>query len=165
LHLTSVNQAAGSPRPELEEMMEIRAHRERHRKLIGVLCLFGLALGSFGCDDSDRRRIRVATNVFDANCSSCHGHIEAGEGPKVVPGTDLQAPDLRTLARRWGTLDRERIARFIDGRADVAAHGPRTMPVWGERLYSDWPASDNRELARAGTIELLVDYLESVQLE
>ena len=102
----------------------------------------------------------------NANCSACHGRIEAGEPPQTIPDLEVQPPDLRTLARRWGLpLDRDRMTRHIDGRADVAAHGPRTMPVWGDRLYADWPESENREAARAGTIELLVEYLETVQLD
>jgi len=34
-------------------------------------------------------------------------------------------------------LPEDQIARFIDGRADVKAHGPRDMPVWGKRFYAE----------------------------
>ena len=144
------------------------AEEHRRRWMVAGLSavIFGLLLAAAACDDSQDRRARVARNIFNANCSGCHGSIEAGEPPRTLPGVEVQPPDLRTLARRWGLpLDRERMTRYIDGRADVAAHGSRTMPVWGDRLYADWPQSDNREAARAGTIELLVEYLETVQLD
>jgi hypothetical protein len=37
------------------------------------------------------------------------------------------------------------IARFIDDRQDVAAHGPRHMPVWGRRFYEVWAAKQSGE--------------------
>jgi mono/diheme cytochrome c family protein len=137
------------------------AHQALGRGGVGLLVAV-LALA--GCDSPERREARVARNLYEANCATCHGSHRKGEGPQIVPGTDRRAPDLRTLARRWGDpLPRERVAAMIDGREEVAAHGPRPMPVWGDRLYRDWPESQNREQARAGTIDLLVDYIESVQ--
>jgi hypothetical protein len=52
-----------------------------------------------------------------------------------------QPADLRKLSDKYGTpLSIKRVAAFIDGRQAVAAHGPREMPVWGNRFYDIWSA-------------------------
>ncbi len=35
---------------------------------------------------------------------------------------------------RGNPLSEDQVARYIDGRAEVKAHGPRGMPVWGSRF-------------------------------
>jgi mono/diheme cytochrome c family protein len=121
-------------------------------------------LSAVACDSPERREDRVARNLYEANCAACHGSHSRGEEPQIVPGTERLAPDLKTLAQRWGSpLPRERVAAMIDGREQVKAHGPRPMPVWGDKLYEGWPEGENREQARAGTIDLLVGYIESIQ--
>lgn len=129
----------------------------------GVLAV--LALGA-ACDSPERRETRTAKAIYEANCAVCHGSQRHGDGPRFVDAEGRPAPDLRTIEQRLGSpFPRDLVAAFIDGRQDVAAHGPRDMPVWGDRLYEDWPAGENREAARAGTIGLLVDYIESIQVE
>jgi len=140
----------------------MRAGSSTRRGTAAALLLFLLPV--IGCDSPERRQARVARNIYEGNCAACHGNYSKDEGPRIVPGTETRAPDLRTLAQRWGSpLPRVRVAAVIDGREDVRAHGPRPMPVWGDKLYEGWAASDNREEARAGTIGLLVDYIESIQ--
>jgi hypothetical protein len=56
-------------------------------------------------------------------------------------------------------LPEDRIARFIDGRGDVKAHGPRDMPVWGNRFYNE---SDGDERKAQRRIAELVAYLQSI---
>ena len=53
----------------------------------------------------------------------------------------------------------DQVARFIDGRAEVKAHGPRDMPVWGECFY----AETHDESAVQARIAELVAYLQSIQ--
>lgn len=54
----------------------------------------------------------------------------------------LRAPPLasRTSARRGvgsrEELPEETVTRFVDGREEVAAHGPREMPLWGDAFRS-----------------------------
>ena len=68
--------------------------------------------------------------------------------------------NLRLLSDRFGNpLPEDQVARFIDGRAEVKAHGPRDMPVWGERFYAE--TGSEREV-RAMIAEL-VAYLQSIQ--
>jgi len=69
---------------------------------------------------------------YAAFCAECHGAIGRGDGPT---GTALAPPpaDLRRIAQRQGRFDADRVASYIDGRADVEKHGPRGMPVWGRK--------------------------------
>jgi hypothetical protein len=68
--------------------------------------------------------------------------------------------NLRLLWERYGNpLPEDQLARFIDGRADVKAHGPRDMPVWGE-VWQNPSVSQQQVNER---IAKLVDYLQSIQ--
>lgn len=69
--------------------------------------------------------------------------------------------NLRRLSERYGNpLPEAQIARFIDGRADVKAHGPRDMPVWGDRFYQEFGGGERQVKRR---IAELVAYLQSIQ--
>ena len=64
-------------------------------------------------------------------CVSCHGLNAEGNGP-VAPSLKTPPVNLRLLSDLYGNpLQEDKVARAIDGRAEVAAHGPREMPVWG----------------------------------
>jgi mono/diheme cytochrome c family protein len=133
--------------------------------LAALLPCLAAAIVLLGCDSPERREARTGRALYEANCAKCHGRIGRGEGPTAA-GEALGAHDLRTLTRRLGPpCPRSLVAAFIDGREDVAAHGPRDMPAWGDVFYRGWPEGSDREAARAGNIALLVDYLESVQVE
>jgi hypothetical protein len=68
--------------------------------------------------------------------------------------------NLRRLSERFGNpLPEDQVARFIDGRASVKAHGPREMPVWGKRFYAE---THDDSTVRA-QIANLVAYLKSIQ--
>jgi hypothetical protein len=71
------------------------------------------------------------------NCETAlHGRgVETDRNGPAAPALTIKASDLRVLPDRYGEpLPQDQIARFIDGRADVVAHGPRDMPVWGDRV-------------------------------
>jgi len=53
-------------------------------------------------------------------------------------------------------LPADRIARWVDGREDVGAHGTREMPVWGERFRVPEGDLDPR-------IRAIVIYRDSIQ--
>jgi len=115
-----------------------------------------------GCRSAEDRRMVVAATTYDRYCSGCHGLSETG--PEPVAGLGFSPVDLRLLERRYGDpLPRAQLAQYIDGRHDVATGTERLMPVWGSRLYENLPDTSGVDEIRAGTIELLLDYLESVQ--
>jgi len=103
--------------------------------------------------------------VFLRNCAACHGSSGRGDGP--VAGALRVAPsDLTRIAvRRGGSFPEGEIARTIDGRFSVQAHGTREMPVWGERMGERIPEAGVSEEVVRGQISVLVEYLKSIQRE
>ncbi|MBV8135141.1 MAG: cytochrome c [Deltaproteobacteria bacterium] len=98
--------------------------------------------------------------LFMQYCASCHGPNGAGDGP-LSPSLSTPPANLRVLSLRFGNpLPQNVIARFIDGRADVKAHGPRDMPVWGEKFYAESNGDERKVKER---IAKLVAFLQSIQ--
>jgi mono/diheme cytochrome c family protein len=96
-------------------------------------------------------------------CASCHGIDADGRGP-MAHALTTSPPDLRYLGERYGMpLPTGTIARFIDGRQYVAAHGPREMPVWGRRFYDIWTAKQSSERDLQVQIREIVQYLNAIQ--
>jgi hypothetical protein len=52
------------------------------------------------------------------------------------------------------------IAKFIDGRSDVKAHGPPDMHVWGKNFYAEF-RDDEAEVRKL--ITKLVGFSQSIQ--
>jgi mono/diheme cytochrome c family protein len=94
--------------------------------------------------------------LYTRYCGACHGIGADGHGP-VAPVLRESPADLRRLSQRYGSpLDADAVARFVDGREAVAAHGPREMPIWGERFAAPEHAVDRR-------IRAIVQYLDTIQ--
>ena len=75
--------------------------------------------------------------------------------------------DLTQIAKsNGGIFPSKKVAEIIDGRASVAAHGARDMPVWGDRYRvvteAGESAAEVEKRARA-QISALVEYLETIQ--
>jgi hypothetical protein len=97
------------------------------------------------------------------HCAACHGIKGDGHGPLEH---ELTAPpaDLRLLSRRYGNpLPEDQIARFMDGRADVKAHGPRDMPVWGEEMWQ-YPEGTGNPNQVSDSVVHIIHYLQSIQI-
>lgn len=131
-------------------------------------------LASAGCAPEDGRggadpstpatRADAGRHWYVTYCASCHGVDGRGDGPAAdaleVPPSDLT----RIAARSDGRFDAATVARFIDGRERVGAHGPGDMPVWGRRFDDRLERSVVEETRLApGSIYLLVEYLRSIQ--
>jgi hypothetical protein len=70
-------------------------------------------------------------------------------------------PDLTQFTQRNGGLfPSERVYRIIDGR-DVASHGDRDMPVWGN-AFRQVPGGTNAGTIKA-RIDAIVRYLQGIQ--
>jgi mono/diheme cytochrome c family protein len=96
-------------------------------------------------------------------CAACHGAEGRGDGP-VAASFKVEVPDLTLIARRSrGLYPRERVARIIDGRYIFAAHGARTMPVWGEDLSRLEMGNPEAERATRIVIDRLADYVWQLQ--
>jgi len=96
-------------------------------------------------------------------CAACHG-VEADGHGAVAPVLRTTPSDLRTLSARYGTpLPSDQVARFIDGREAVTAHGEREMPVWGERFNTTDTEGNRQDAAVRRRIARLLAYLASIQ--
>jgi len=99
--------------------------------------------------------------LFAAHCSSCHGADGEGGGP-AANTTNIQPPNLRTLAKRnGGKFPRDAVEAYIDGRKQVEAHGDRLMPVWGDFLQM--PSDKGSQEPVRQRIAALADFIERLQ--
>ncbi len=103
---------------------------------------------------------------FRSNCAVCHGIEARGDGP-MADLFDPRPPNLTLLSQQnGGVFPFEKVFDSIDGRSEVAAHGSRDMPVWGEALQASGDSLGlHRELLAYGRILALTRYLERLQAE
>ncbi|MDJ0789049.1 MAG: cytochrome c [Myxococcota bacterium] len=110
--------------------------------------------------------VEAGQALFRQHCAVCHGMEGRGDGVAV---SALKTPpsDLRKIAaRRGGTFPAGEVATWIDGRFESPAHGSREMPIWGNALRDTEPRAPGleQEVVR-GKIDMLVDYLRTLQVE
>jgi hypothetical protein len=120
----------------------------------------------------------IGSDEYRTSCLSCHGVGGRGDGP-LAEFLTVKPTDLTALAKnnggqypnlKAGTYPFLRVYQVIDGRADVAAHGDRAMPVWGDRYLMQQPmtpavgpyAGTYEKVVRGGILEL-VYYIQSIQ--
>jgi mono/diheme cytochrome c family protein len=89
-------------------------------------------------------------------CASCHGKEGKGDGP-AAPAMKPAPTDLTQLAMKNLKFPDLRVTRVIDGSDDLAAHGSRDMPVWGQ-VFREMDEST----AKMRTANLTA-YLQSIQ--
>ena len=82
----------------------------------------------------------------------------------MAPILKVPVPDLTLIAaRRGGAFPADEIFQIVDGQADLSAHGPRHMPVWGYEFFGEDPDDEAAHRAAADKIDQVVSYLRSVQ--
>ena len=97
---------------------------------LALLCT--LALAAHAQDKA------LGKQLYEANCASCHGPTARGSG-WLAQYLTRTPPPLNDLTKRNGGAFPEESARtVIDGRKQVALHGPRDMPVWGAVFQADY---------------------------
>jgi mono/diheme cytochrome c family protein len=127
---------------------------------------FSLVVAIFGvCTDGKAEP--SGESDFRMSCSACHGEDGRGAGTKAF-GLSVQPPDLTMLRRRnGGIFPRERLRRIIDGREDIALHGEREMPIWGQLFKLDAEeglgGAEGEDATVQRRIEVLIDFIESLQ--
>jgi len=135
---------------------------DRVLALAGALLAFG-ACTALAEPPFDPVLADMGAEAFPRYCASCHGVRGEGDGPAAEALRVRPADLTRIAARRGGSFPTGEIARFIDGRFALAAHGSREMPVWGERFGESIPESSVAEEVTRGRIAVLVEYLKSIQ--
>ncbi len=134
-------------------------------RLFGAALITSLALlpTLISCNQGARDGTRYAQAergkaIFAEQCMPCHGMDD-----QLPTKTDLETkpPDLTLIMdrRKKAEFPVAEIARIIDGRLLVKAHGPREMPVWGE-VYDSLGMDQDEIRGRKGE---LVAYLMSIQ--
>jgi len=99
-------------------------------------------------------------SAFRAYCASCHGVSGRGDGPAAAEMRHVP-PDLTKFStRNGGVFPSVRLSRIIDGR-DVASHGDREMPVWGDAFRSVAGGMTTEQIN--SRIEAIVRYLAAIQ--
>lgn len=129
-----------------------------------VATISAFAVARQGVPDASRDELAARGAVtYRVYCRSCHGQEGRGDGP-IASLLKVEVADLTTLARRsGGEFPVEAVTRFVDGREEMAAHGPREMPLWGDAFRSTGD-EDGREEARVRQkIRELVAHLARIQ--
>jgi mono/diheme cytochrome c family protein len=142
-----------------------RFNRRVRRRHIAVAAGVGMAvwLAGAGAAPFSDETMRDARRDYRRYCASCHGDEGRGDGP-VAQATKAMPADLTLLSKNNdGTFPYQKVRDVIDGRADVAAHGPRTMPVWGKELYVSPEGVGQRQAQ--DRIDALTEYVQRMQRE
>jgi mono/diheme cytochrome c family protein len=141
------------------------------RHILAVLMFAGLSGSALAASveapthSPEGLELQIGREDFGIYCAACHGADAKGMGP-VGDVLSVKPADLTGLARRaGGKFPTELVARTIDGRASVKAHGPREMPVWGDYFGAENPLASRsvREAVAQARIQSILTYLRSIQ--
>ena len=138
----------------------IARHRGHSASLVLMLAfVLACADASVGQDE------HLGITEYELACMACHGVDGRGDGP-LAKTLKARPSDLTQISKAsGGRFPSKKVGEMIDGRAAVAAHGSREMPVWGDRYRA--AESGNRpkiveQRARA-QIDALVKYVQTLQ--
>jgi len=138
-----------------------------HRAFAAAAALILIPTASASAQDV-RMNLEPSAGEFRNSCASCHGVDGKGAGFLIRLFKGMDPGDLTQLAKNnGGVFPFDRVLQVIDGRAEVAAHGDRDMPVWGDRYMRQYvseygPDESNEFWVRARVLEL-VYYIQSIQ--
>lgn len=134
------------------------------RTLIWALLI---PVAAFAAENTDQQSKKIeityslsGPEMYKTFCASCHGTEGKGNGPAAAALKTAPA-DLTTLAKKNGGFPRDRVRNAIEGKnaKELAAHGSREMPIWGDVFRGI--ANDNAAITYRVTT--LTSYVESLQ--
>ena len=137
-------------------------------RTMALAAILALVQASAAYAQDGQERFVASADEFRNSCASCHGEDGRGAGflTRIFRGVD--PGDLTQLSKNnEGVFPLERVFEVIDGRKEVAAHGERKMPVWGDRYMAQTmtrqgPGPMNDFVVRNRVLEL-VYYIQSIQ--
>ena len=98
--------------------------------------------------------------MFVSYCAPCHGKEAKGNGP-AASALKIKPADLTALAQKnGGKYPAMKVTAVLSGQVDLAAHGNREMPIWGNVF---WSMSGGRPAEVQQRIANLNHYIESLQ--
>jgi mono/diheme cytochrome c family protein len=107
---------------------------------------------------------------YERHCIMCHGATGTGNG-WLAWFLRQPVPSLTQLKKKnGGIFPVERVHQVVDGRKEIALHGPRDMPVWGQVYFTEaqrelgpgYGAYDDDKVVRT-KILALIDYISMLQ--
>jgi len=137
-------------------------------RTMALVAIMALVQAGAAYSQEGEERFVASADEFRNSCASCHGEDGRGAGflTRIFRGVD--PGDLTQLSKKnEGVFPLERVFEVIDGRKEVAAHGERKMPVWGDRYMAQsmtrlGPGPMNDFVVRKRVLEL-VYYIQSIQ--
>ena len=133
-------------------------------KAASIVLILGAALAA-----QEMRKVSVQPTsavsgeaMFREYCAVCHGAAAKGDGPAATLLKKRPA-DLTQLARKNnGRFPDLHVVNFIIGNEELAAHGTRDMPAWGELFHS---LDVNTQSVSWLRVSNLKDYVKSLQAQ
>lgn len=137
-------------------------------KVVGLVLIISLGLMDIGVSQELQDAIVAGKQEYSRSCAICHG--DDGKGDGVYEPKLLVKPSNLTLLQKQnnGIFPIRQIFLMIEGREGAKYHGPREMPIWGDRfdhesiLFVD--SRFKRTFVRGRIFELLL-YLEEIQIQ
>jgi hypothetical protein len=98
-----------------------------------LLLILTLALACAAAGVARAQDEHLGITEYELACMPCHGVDGRGDGP-LAKTLKARPSDLTQISKAsGGRFPSKKVGEMIDGRAAVAAHGSRDMPVWGDR--------------------------------
>ena len=133
---------------------------------ITLFCTIALCLLPVANAQELDNAVTKGKQEFMDSCFLCHGESAKGDGPFSSMLT-IETADLTQLRRNNnGSFPFRDVYLTIDGTDKIKQHGPRRMPIWGDRFKSaTWytVSQDYADTLVRGKIFELMLYLESIQ--
>lgn len=135
-------------------------------RIAGIVIFVGaMTAGTFLAAPLAAQDAAAGEALYLRHCATCHGIEGTGRGPMAAVLT-LQPTDLTGLAaRNDGVFPTIRVARRIDGRDPLVAHGS-PMPVYGDFFEGDDMAMktpDGQPIMTSRPVVDLLAYLQGLQ--
>ena len=133
--------------------------------LVLILMIF-LGLLDLGISQELQDAVAAGKKEYIRSCALCHGDSGKGDGPYATL-LIVKTANLTLLQKQNnGVFPTRAVYRAIDGSEDIKFHGPRTMPLWGDRFdHESMLFVDSRftkTFVRGRIFELIL-YLEEIQ--
>jgi mono/diheme cytochrome c family protein len=109
----------------------------KHSMLLGVLAV--ILSGAFAlAQQKEIKHVPVkptsaasGAQMYDSYCAVCHGKDGKGNGP-AAEALKSAPTDLTKLAsNNGGKYPSDKVSSAIRGDQNIAAHGTKDMPIWG----------------------------------
>ena len=140
------------------------------RRIIQVLMVVAAFALASGAQEEPKKTINTVPmkptspasgkGMFTNYCAACHGAEGKGNGP-AAEALKIPPADLTLLSKNnGGKFPALKVGSSIRGDSDVAAHGSKEMPVWGD-LFRAISGGHQTEVDQR--VANLVSYVKSLQ--